>query len=181
MTPIQALVRGMLAAAVGTAAMDALWFYRYKRGGGDGGPLEWEFSAGLDNWDSASAPGKLGKRLFEAVFRHELAPRWAPLTNNVMHWGYGVGWGGVYAILAGSLARPRAVWGVPFGAVAWATSYVILPLAGLYRPIWGYDIGTLWQDLSAHLVYGLGTATTFGLLSRGATRSLSDGRTGPRL
>ena len=61
--------------------------------------------------------------------------------------------------------------GPPFGAVVWGTSYVILPLAGLYRPIWEYDIGTLWQDLSAHLVYGLATAASFGLLSRGATRS----------
>ena len=166
MRPIQALVRGMLAGAVGTAAMDAVWFYRYRRGGGESGPLAWEFSVGLDNWDNASAPGKLGKRLFEAVFRRELSARWAPLTNNVMHWGYGVGWGGVFGILAGSTAAPRALWGLPLGALVWGTSYVILPLAGLYRPIWEYDIGTLWKDLSAHLVYGLATGTSFGLLSR---------------
>jgi hypothetical protein len=38
---------------------------------------------------------------------------------------------------------------------------VVLPLAGVYKPIWEYDVPTLWQDLSAHLVYGLGTAVTF--------------------
>ncbi len=158
----------MLAAAGGTAAMDALWFYRYKRGGGESGLLDWEFSVGLDNWDDASAPGKLGKRLFEAVFRRELSARWVPLTNNVMHWGYGVGWGGVFGLVAGSTPAPRALWGVPFGTAVWATSYIILPLAGLYRPIWQYDLGTLWQDLSAHLVYGQTTATTFALLSKAA-------------
>jgi hypothetical protein len=31
----------------------------------------------------------------------------------------------------------------------------------LYKPIWEYDLPTLWKDLSAHLVYGLGTAATF--------------------
>jgi len=159
-------MRGVLAGAVGTTAMDTLWFYRYKRGGGESGPLEWEFSVGLDNWDNASAPGKLGKRLFEAVVQRELSPRWAPLTNNVMHWGYGLGWGGVFGIAASSTAAPPMLLGLPFGAVVWVTSYIILPLAGLYRPIWEYDAGTLWQDLSAHLVYGLTTATTFGLLSR---------------
>jgi uncharacterized membrane protein YagU involved in acid resistance len=134
--------------------MDTLWFYRYKRGGGESGPLEWEFSVGL------------GKRLFEAVVQRELSPRWAPLTNNVMHWGYGLGWGGVFGIAASSTAAPPMLLGLPFGAVVWVTSYIVLPLAGLYRPIWEYDAGTLWQDLSAHLVYGLTTATTFGLLSR---------------
>jgi hypothetical protein len=77
----------------------------------------------------------------------------------------------VFGILAGSTAAPRALWGLPFGALVWGTSYVILPLTGLYRPIWEYDIGTLWKDLSSHLAYGLGTATTFGLLSRGARSS----------
>jgi hypothetical protein len=43
-------------------------------------------------------------------------------------------------------------------------SYVILPAAGVYRPIWEYDLRTLWQDFSAHLVYGLGTAAAFRAL-----------------
>jgi hypothetical protein len=179
MTSARELLRGTLAAVVGTAAMDALWFYRYKRGGGQSPLLAWEFSVGLDNWDNASAPGKLGKRLFEAVFRRELSPRWAPLTNNVMHWGYGLGWGAVYGMIAGSTATPRALWGLPFGAAVWGASYVILPLAGLYRPIWEYDIGTLWRDLSAHLTYGLAMSSTFALLSRRAVRRRARPR--PRL
>jgi hypothetical protein len=32
------------------------------------------------------------------------------------------------------------------------SGYVILPLAGLYKPIWEYDARTLADDLSAHLV-----------------------------
>jgi len=32
--------------------------------------------------------------------------------------------------------------------------------------MWEYDAATLWKDLSAHLVYGLGTAAAFKLLSK---------------
>ena len=38
-----------------------------------------------------------------------------------------------------------------------------MPAAKLYEPIWKYDRRTLAKDLSAHLVYGLTTATVFEL------------------
>ena len=41
---------------------------------------------------------------------------------------------------------------------------VILPLAGVYRPIWEYDARTLGVDLSAHLVFGAATGAVFGAL-----------------
>lgn len=44
-----------------------------------------------------------------------------------------------------------------------AASYAVLPSAGLYKPIWEYDGDTLFKDLTAHLVYGLGTAAAFFL------------------
>jgi hypothetical protein len=52
-----------------------------------------------------------------------------------------------------------------FGASVWAASYVVLPAAKLYKPIWEYDRVTLAKDLSAHLVYGVATATALRLLS----------------
>jgi len=164
MTPIGALARGVLAGGFGTMAMDALWFYRYKRGGGDSSLFDWEFSVGLNDWSQASAPAQLGKRLFEAFFQHELAPQWAPLTNNIMHWWYGLAWASVYGLVAGSSSQPRVRWGFPFGCLVWGLSYVILPLAQVYKPIWQYDLPTLGKDLSAHLVYGVGTAATFRAL-----------------
>ena len=56
-----------------------------------------------------------------------------------MHWAYGTGSAALYGIVAGSLRRPRAVYGLPFGAAVWAASYVVLPEGGLYKPIWEYD------------------------------------------
>jgi hypothetical protein len=118
--------------------MDLLWFYRYKRGGGESSFVDWEFSAGLDDWSKAPAPAQVGKRLFEALFQQELSPRWVALTNNVMHWICGL-----------------------FGTVVWTADYIVLPLAKVYKPMWEYDVPTLAKDLSAHLVYGVGTSLAF--------------------
>jgi hypothetical protein len=59
----------------------------------------------------------------------------------------------------------RTLLGVPFGAFVFATDYAVLPLGGFYKPIWEYDLKTLWDDLSAHLVFGTATAATFALLA----------------
>lgn len=40
-------MRGLVAGAVGTLAMDLVWFGRYKGGGGEGGFGDWEFSSTL--------------------------------------------------------------------------------------------------------------------------------------
>jgi uncharacterized membrane protein YagU involved in acid resistance len=82
-----------------------------------------------------------------------------------MHWSYGIFNGAQYGIVAESLPGPRILYGLPFGATVWAGDYVILPVAKLYEPIWKYDVKTLANDLSAHLVYGLATATALRILS----------------
>lgn len=38
---------------------------------------------------------------------------------------------------------------------AWGASYAMLGAVGIYEPITSYDVATLWQDLSAHLVFGV--------------------------
>jgi uncharacterized membrane protein YagU involved in acid resistance len=83
-----------------------------------------------------------------------------------MHWGYGILNGAQYGVVAGSLPRTHVVYGLPFGASVWGASYVVLPAMKLYEPIWKYDLKTLANDLSAHLVYGLATAAGFEALSR---------------
>src|ERR1700742_4022576 len=85
MRPLGAVARGVVAGAVGTAAMDALLFARYRRGGGESDLESWEFSAGLDSWDQAPAPAQVGKRLVEGLFQRQLAPTHARLVNNLTH------------------------------------------------------------------------------------------------
>ncbi len=62
--------------------------------------------------------------------------------------------------------RPRALCGLPFGTAVWGTGYVVLPEAGIHKPIWEYDAKTLATDLGGHLAYGAGTGVTFWLLAK---------------
>ncbi len=167
-----ALARGVVAAGLGTLAMDLVVYRRYRADGGEQAFGDWELSAGLEDWDGAAAPAQVGRRLVEGLFQVELAPRWARLTNNVMHWGYGLAWGAQYGVVAGSARRLPPGLGLALGPVVFASGYVVLPLAKLYKPIWEYDASTLAKDLSAHLAYGLVTAESFRLL---AGRRLSRG------
>lgn len=171
-TPLGVAIRGLIAGAIGTAAMDAVWFVRYRRSGGKSNFLDWEFSSGLCSWDQAPAPAQIGKRLVEGLLDRELPAQRAALVNNLTHWAYGVLGGVQYGIVAGSLRTPRIRYGLPFGVAVCAISYLVLPAAKLYKPIWEYDLDTLAKDLSAHAVYGLGTATAFYLTDVGTGRKV---------
>jgi hypothetical protein len=156
MTPLGALVRGAVAGAVGTLAMDAFLYARYRQGGGDQQPLAWEFT-GPSTWEDVSAPAHVGRRLYEGFLQRPLDAHFARLTNNVMHWGYGIAWGTALGVVAGSVPKRRILFGPAFGASVWASSYVTLPLAGLYKPIWRYSPAELAPDLAAHLIFGTAT------------------------
>ena len=64
----------------------------------------------------------------------QTAPAW-PLST-AMHWGYGSAAAALYGVVAGSLREPSPLYGLPFGAAVWAAGYVVLPEAGIYKPIW---------------------------------------------
>ena len=81
LSPLGAIVRGAIAGAAGTAAMDAAQYAQYRRGGGTQQFGAWETSEGLDDWESAPAPAKLAKRVFEGVAQRELKPGKARLDD----------------------------------------------------------------------------------------------------
>ena len=145
--------------------MDAALYRRYRREGGNVAFPAWESSEGLVSWDNAPAPALVAKEFLERVFKHEVPAKYARPLNNATHWGFGLAAGAGYGLLLGS--RRSKVWfGPPFGAAVWASGYAVLPILGVYQPIWKYDLETLWNDLSVHLVFGTATATAFGLLTR---------------
>ncbi len=155
---VRRAVRGAIAGAVGTAAMDLVWYARYRRGGGDRSVLEWEFSKGL-TWDNAPAPAQVGKKAAKALLGADLPDQAAPRVNNAVHWSTGAMWGAAYGVVLGRHGRrPPVQTGLVFGPAVCATSYVVLPLMKLYKPIWQYDAKTLFEDFSAHTVFGLTTA-----------------------
>jgi hypothetical protein len=145
--------------------MDGSLYRRYRHNGGDAGFPGWESSEGVDSWENAPAPAQAAKRLLEGVLGQEVSPRYARSLNNAAHWGLGLAAGAGYGLLLGSRRKPKLWFGLPFGAAVWANGYVVLPLLGVYQPIWKYDFETLRKDLSAHLVFGTTTAGTFSLLT----------------
>lgn len=164
-TPLGAIFKGAMAGIVGTVAMDLVWYSRYRRDGGEQSMTDWEFSSELEGYEDAPAPAQVGKRLIEALFDTELDPETAAPMNNAVHWATGAGWGALHGIVNGSAAKPSALAGLVTGAVAWVTSYLALAPAGLYKPMWEYDAETLWNDLSAHLAFGIGTGFAYKLLA----------------
>lgn len=161
---IESILRGVAAGGLGTLAMDGSLYRRYRQDGGDAAFPAWESSAGLVSWENAPGPALAAKRVIEGVFRRQISPRYARLLNNVAHWGLGLAAGAGYGALA-SKRQPKVWYGPPFGAAVWAGGYVALPLLGVYKPIWEYDLRTLRQDLGVHLVFGTSTAIAFRLLA----------------
>jgi hypothetical protein len=159
-------VLGALSGAAGTVAMDLLLYARYRRSGGDEPVRKWEFAEGVTNWEQASAPGQLGRKVEQLVARRPPPDSWARSTTNIVHWATGAGWGLQYALVATRASRNRWILAASLGPAAWLAGYVVLPLAKVYKPIWEYDAQTLRNDLSAHVVYGIVTATAFGALAR---------------
>lgn len=160
------ILRGAAAGLLGTLAMDALWYARYRRGGGEDSFWDWERSAGTTAYDEAGAPAQVGRRIVEGYLQRPLPPASAAPMNTVVHLLTGVGWGVAHAVVTTSTPAPQAASGPLTGVAAWGASYALLAPAGIYEPIWTYSRDELWQDLSAHLLFGLGTGAAFGALAR---------------
>jgi hypothetical protein len=167
MSALDSSLRGVAAAAFGTLAMDTLLYRRYRHDGGHDAFPDWESSKGLVSWEDAPGPALVAKRFLEGVLGHDVSPRYARLLNNATHWGFGLATGAGYGLLLGSRHKSKVWYGLPFGATVWISGYVVLPLLGVYKPIWKYDLETLGKDLSAHLVFGTTTAAAFGVLADG--------------
>jgi hypothetical protein len=163
---VRRLAAGAVAGAVGTAAMDLLLYRRYRREGGKEPLGRWELAAGVTGWDEVSAPGQLGQKVVRSVTGRPPPDDWARTTTNVVHWATGIGSGLQYAALAGRTSRRPWMRALALGPAVWLEGYAILPLAGVYSPIWEYDAQTLAKDLSAHLVFGATTSAVFAALTR---------------
>jgi hypothetical protein len=162
-TPLAAVTAGLLAGVVGTVCFDTVRYLMQRPAGGQESLLQWEF-APVDSWEQAPDPGQVAKRLIEGFTQRQLPDRWAWRISTVAHWAYGSASAVLYGIVVGSLRRPRPIYGLPFGSLVWAGSYVVLPEGGIYKPIWKYDVETLAKDLAAHLSYGAGSGVAFWML-----------------
>lgn len=161
-TPIGALTRGLVAGAIGTGAMTGYQMLaaRLRDGGGQA-----EGPPPGDPWEEAPAPAQVARRVIEGVFRHEVPAERIGLLTNLTHWGYGIGWGGLYGLLAASAPRTRPLRaGAALAAGVWGASYATLVPMGIYEAPWSYPPAELALDASYHAVYGVGVAGGWRLL-----------------
>lgn len=161
---IRSILRGALSGAVGTLCMDLLWYRRFQAGGGSQPFMAWETSEGLEGYENAPAPARTAKVMAEMA-GIDLPDSSARAANNAVHWVTGIAWGKMHGIAARMLGTANPALGLATSVTAWATSYVVLPRLGVYKPMSEYDREVLVQDLTAHLVFGAGLGLTYRLIS----------------
>ena len=89
MTPLAAVAAGLLAGAVGTAAINTVRYVRHRRTGGAGEPSGLGTRDAVETWETAPDPGQVAKRVIEGFTQHKLPDRWAWLTSTAAYWAYG--------------------------------------------------------------------------------------------
>jgi len=168
-TPLGAAARGALSGLTGTAVMTGWQELSARLQSSDGSSSSSEQEQPQteeERWEQAPAPAKVARRIASGVFGRELPAERIDLVTNVMHWGYGTGWGVVFGLVHESLGRRPLRHGLGFGTFVWAMSNAELVPMGIYAPPWTYQPQELAQDLSYHLAYGSGLGGTYLALGR---------------
>ena len=89
--------------------------------------------------------------------------------SNLVHWGYGTGWGGVRGLLASAgLSGPTAT--VAHLALVWGAEQVVLPALNVSAPVFKYGGKATATDLLHHVVYASATGLAYSYLDRSQTR-----------
>src|SRR5438309_1466486 len=131
--PFSTIIRGLVCGIAGTTAMTGWQDLSARLMDGSGGEGEGgDRHDGGDPWESASAPAQVGRLILRSISGRDVPPERIGLLTNVMHWGYGMTWGVVYAVSTprhrGGVGR-----GLAFGTGVWAASYGLLVPLGIYE------------------------------------------------
>ena len=142
-----AIGRGLFAGVIGTAAMTASSTVEAK----------------LRRRPSSTAPADaaakvLGIKEFTDESAHSR-------FSNLVHWGYGTGWGLPRALL-GMNGRGAARATAVHLAALWGSEQVMLPALSVAPPITSWGREEIAIDGFHHAVYALSTATAYEMLKR---------------
>ncbi len=89
--------------------------------------------------------------------------------SNLVHWGYGTGWGGVRGLLdSAGLSGPAAT--LAHLALVWGSEQVILPALDVAAPVFKYGGKATATDLLHHTVYAAATGLAYAYLDRSQSR-----------
>lgn len=141
-----AVGKGLFAGAIGTAAMTASSMIEMK----------------IQNRAGSSAPADAAAKVLGVKPVDEDAEaRFA----NIVHWGYGIGWGSVRGILgAAGLSGPAAT--AAHFATVWGSEQVMLPALDVAPPITEWGAQEIAVDALHHIVYAVATGIAYSALDR---------------
>ena len=89
--------------------------------------------------------------------------------SNLVHWGYGTGWGSVRGLLdSAGLSGPAAT--LAHLGLVWGAEQVILPALNVSAPVFRYGGKATATDLLHHTVYAAATGLAYSYLDRSQSR-----------
>lgn len=136
---------GLAAGLVGTAAMtvSSTVEMRLRGRSGSSAPVQAAEGAGVQ------PQGEAGQKRFA----------------NLVHWGYGTGWGAVRGVLA-ALGLPAPAATAAHLAIVWGAEQVMLPGLEVTPPLTQWGTKEVAADTWHHLVYAAAAGTAYELLER---------------
>ena len=141
--------KGLVAGAAGTAAMTVSSTIEAKLRGR-------QFSTA----PARAAARALGIETFDDGAAHAR-------FSNLVHWGYGTGWGVARGVMRSLGIGPRAATPAHFAAL-WGSALYTLPKYEVAPPVTEWGKKEVAIDVLHHAVYVTATALAFELLDRGA-------------
>ena len=139
------LARGLVAGAIGTAAMTASSTIEQTARGRD----------------ASTAPADaLMKLLGIAGFCDDGAKG---RFSNAVHWSYGTAWGVPRALLDAAGLTPAGATAAHGGAL-WGSQQAMLPAIGVAPPLWEWGAAEVAIDAGHHVVYAVATSVAYEAL-----------------
>lgn len=172
-TPLGALVRGLVAGALGSAAQNV--FFRATKGLAPSSEAA-SFEPPEPEQRDEQPTQTVARRFAEGLMQREL-PISKERAGQLVHYAFGAGWGALYGLAASSapaLATPAGAAG--YGVFVWAASDdLILPAFRLSAGPRAYPLANHAYAIAAHLVYGGAVLLAFeAMRPRGERRRLRE-------
>lgn len=146
---IETAALGAIGGVIGASCMSALRMAAHRAG-----LLDKQVPQAVEEWVSHGTGVQPGFAGHQAL-------------TQLIHLGYGMGWGALYGAIAGSGRNGTAVKGSVFGTAQWAVGFLgLLPALGIARPAWKQSTTENSLNIAAHLLYGVVTALMTEELAR---------------
>ncbi len=132
-------------------------------------PLEGETSGAGGGDNSAVAVEKLAVKVAQKVFDTHLTRKEKQATGQVIHWGYGIGWGMLYGLVQNTLRLPHALHGTLLAGLMGLAAATVIPGMRLVPSEKDLPPQRSLMQFVYILLFGWSTALVFRVLARKKT------------